>query len=161
VTDNVEGASTPAFLASFGKMVHLFWQFNLANLHTLAAFFVVFTGVLGFVYLICPLRTNVTFVAVFVTVVASFGQLAGSYWQAANGAYNLAHNLQFVSVDQPFGDSQVILIVFKAGGASLFVCCLCAWYIFIAQMLAALDFPFQIPIGDLNTMIKGASQKGL
>jgi uncharacterized protein len=53
--------------------------------------------VLGFIFLICALWTNVAFVAVFVAVVASFGLLSGSYWQAANGAYDLAHNLQVVS----------------------------------------------------------------
>ncbi|KAL8744472.1 MAG: hypothetical protein Q9190_003286 [Brigantiaea leucoxantha] len=26
-------------------------------------------------------------------------------------------------------------------------------------MLASLDFPFQIPVGDLSTMVKGASEK--
>jgi len=118
-------------------------------------------GVLGFVFLVCALWTNVAFVAIFVAVVASFGLLAGSYWQAGNVAYDLAHNLRVVSADQPLRGSQVMLIVFKAGGASLFVCCLCAWYIFVAQMLAALDFPFQISVGDLSTMIKGASPKGL
>jgi len=33
------------------------------------------------------------------------------------------------------------------------------WWIFFAIMLAALDFPFQIPVGDLFTMIKGASER--
>jgi uncharacterized protein len=31
------------------------------------------------------------------------------------------------------------------------------WYIFLAIMLAALDFPFGLPVGDLSTVIKGAS----
>jgi len=33
------------------------------------------------------------------------------------------------------------------------------WWIFAAIMLAALDFPIQIPVGDLSTAIKGYSEK--
>lgn len=33
------------------------------------------------------------------------------------------------------------------------------WWLFAAIMLAALDFPLQIPVGDLSTMIKGASDR--
>ena len=46
-----------------------------------------------------------------------------------------------------------------AGGACAFVTCMAGWYIFFAIMLAALDFPFQIPVGDLSTVIPGASQR--
>ena len=35
--------------------------------------------------------------------------------------------------------------------------CIAGWYIFFAIMLAALDFPFGIPVGDLSTVIMGAS----
>jgi uncharacterized protein len=31
------------------------------------------------------------------------------------------------------------------------------WYVFFAIMLAAIDFPFGLPVGDLSTVIKGAS----
>lgn len=47
----------------------------------------------------------------------------------------------------------------KTAGAFLFVTCASGWWIFLAQMLAALDFPVQIPVGDLSTLIKGASQR--
>lgn len=33
------------------------------------------------------------------------------------------------------------------------------WWIFFAIMLASLDFPFNIPVGDLSHIIKGASAK--
>jgi hypothetical protein len=33
------------------------------------------------------------------------------------------------------------------------------WYLLFAQLLQALDFPFQLPVGDLSTRIKGASDK--
>ena len=33
------------------------------------------------------------------------------------------------------------------------------WWIFFAIMLASLDFPFSLPVGDLSHIIKGASEK--
>jgi hypothetical protein len=30
------------------------------------------------------------------------------------------------------------------------------WWIFFAEMLDALDFPFKIPVGDLSGIIKGS-----
>ncbi len=33
------------------------------------------------------------------------------------------------------------------------------WWIFFAQMLASVDFPFQIPVGDISHIIKGASTR--
>jgi len=33
------------------------------------------------------------------------------------------------------------------------------WYIFFAIMLAVIDFPFGLPVGDLSTVIKGASSR--
>jgi len=112
------------------------------------AFFLVFMGVLCFIYLICSLRTNVVFVVIFFTLVLAFSLLAGAYWQNANGIGNadpsalaLAGRLQ------------------KAAGACVFVTSMAGWWIFFAIMLAALDFPFQIPVGDLSTLIKGASER--
>jgi len=34
------------------------------------------------------------------------------------------------------------------------------WWIFLAITLASVDFPLAIPVGDLSTMIKGASERG-
>jgi succinate-acetate transporter protein len=126
----VAGLATVGFTASFG-------------------FFLVFMGVLCFIYLICSLRTNVVFVVIFFTLVIAFGLLSGAYWQQANAFGNgndaatlaLAHRLQV------------------AAGAFTFVTCMAGWWIFFAIMLAALDFPFQIPVGDLSTLIKGFSEK--
>ena len=33
------------------------------------------------------------------------------------------------------------------------------WYILIAVLFAIVDFPIQIPVGDLSTVIKGKSEK--
>ena len=46
-----------------------------------------------------------------------------------------------------------------AGGAFGFVTSMSGWYIFFAIMLASLDFPFSVPVGDLSHIIRGASEK--
>lgn len=84
-------------------------------------------AILCFVYMICALRTNVCFFMIFFTLFLAFSLLAASFWEANNGNVTRSHNLQV------------------AGGASAFVTTLFGWWIFIAIMLASLDFPFEIP----------------
>lgn len=105
------------------------------------AFFLVFMGLMCLIYLICALRTNLVFLVIFFTLVIAFGLLAGAFWQLANGATQMSTNLQ------------------TAGGAVLFVTCMAGWWIFLAQMLASVDFPFNIPVGDVSHLIRGASEK--
>ena len=47
----------------------------------------------------------------------------------------------------------------QAGGAFAFITALAGWWIFFAIMLASIDFPYAIPVGDLSTLIKGASER--
>jgi succinate-acetate transporter protein len=115
------------------------------------AFFLVFMGVLCLIYLICSLRTNVVFVVIFFTLVLAFGLLAGSFWHNAN-AYG---NTNAAAAADSLALSHRLQV---AAGACTFVTSMAGWWIFAAIMLAALDFPFQIPVGDLSTLIKGASE---
>jgi len=104
-------------------------------------FFQIWMGVLCFIYMICALRTNVVFVIIFASLVPAFGLLTAAYWSLAKGNTASAETYQI------------------AAGACTFVTCVCGWWIFSAIMLASLDFPFQLPVGDLSTVIKGASEK--
>ncbi|KAF2145220.1 uncharacterized protein K452DRAFT_306136 [Aplosporella prunicola CBS 121167] len=94
-----------------------------------------------FLYLILALRTNVVFVLIFLSLVILFTTLTGGYFYTASGDAALAHRL------------------IVTAGASGFVTCACGWWIFFAIMLAALDFPFQLPVGDLSTLIKSGTQR--
>merc|ERR1712137_11169 len=105
------------------------------------AYFLIMMGLLCLVYLICSIRTNLIFFLIFFTLVPAFGLLAGSYLQAANGRAALAAKLA------------------EAAGAFCFVTCLCGWYIFLAIMLASVDFPLDLPLVDLSSVVKGASEK--
>lgn len=98
-------------------------------------------GVLCLVYLVCSLRTNIAFVIIFFTLVLAFGLLTGTYFYNAQGKTALAGRL------------------LVAAGACAFVTCVSGWWIFLGLMLAAVDFPIQLPVGDLSRFIKGASDR--
>jgi len=103
------------------------------------AFFQVYMGVLCFVYLIVALRTNLIFVLIFATLVPAFGCLAQYFFSIGSGNPN-------------------VTLMHAAGGLT-FVTSLLGWYLFIVQLLAAVDFPLNLPVGDLSGFIKGASER--
>ena len=105
------------------------------------AFFLLYMGLICFVYLICAVRTNIVFCLIFATLVPAFCCLAGSFWQSAQGNASLGLRLQ------------------HAGGGLTFVTCLLGWYLFFVQMLAAVDFPLSLPVGDLSRFVKGLSDR--
>ncbi|OCK73966.1 GPR1/FUN34/YaaH-class plasma membrane protein [Lepidopterella palustris CBS 459.81] len=109
--------------------------------HSSFAFFFLAMAMMCLIYLICSLRTNICFVFIFLTLFIAFCCLAGAYWNLSLGKAALASRLQITA------------------GACAFVTSLCGWWIFFSIMLAALDFPFQVPIGDLSHFIKGASER--
>lgn len=100
------------------------------------AFFHVYMGVLCFVYCIVSLRTNIIFFLIFLLLVPAFGCLA---------AFFFTHGASTVYA--------------TAAGALTFIICLLGWYLFFVQLLAAVDFPLNLPVGDLSRFIKGASEK--
>ncbi|KAH6685928.1 hypothetical protein F5X68DRAFT_209524 [Plectosphaerella plurivora] len=107
-------------------------------------FFLLTMGMICLVFMVCSLRTNLVFFIIFLTLIIGFGLLTGAYWALAS---NYAGNAAFANR----------LIV--GGGATFFVTCLAGWWIFFAIMLAVLDFPFAIPVGDLSHIIKPKSQR--
>lgn len=100
------------------------------------AFFQVYMGVLCFVYMVVALRTNIIFFLIFLLLVPAFGCLAAYF----------------------FGHGANAQLAVAAGGLT-FVICLLGWYLFFVQLLAAVDFPLNLPVGDLSRFIKGASEK--
>lgn len=105
------------------------------------AFFQLFMGVLCLIYMICALRTNIVFFLIFFFLVPAFACLAGAYWHVALGNVETATTLQV------------------AAGALTLIADVLGWWIFFAILLASLDFPFQLPVGDLSHYIKGASER--
>ncbi|KAI9893259.1 MAG: hypothetical protein M1814_000387 [Vezdaea aestivalis] len=108
-------------------------------------FFDVFMAVLSFMYLICALRTNIVFVLIFLGLTLDFVFLAAVDFKSAHR--NAAPTTNDVSALQ------------MATGALCFATVIPGWYIFFAQMLASVDFPLSLPVGDLSHIIRGASEK--
>jgi uncharacterized protein len=103
------------------------------------AFFQVYMGVLCFVYLIIALRTNIVFVLIFLLLVPAFACLAQFFFLIGEGTVNLTYQ--------------------HAAGGLTFAVSLLGWYLFLVQLLAAVDFPLNLPVGDLSGLIKGASER--
>jgi len=103
------------------------------------AYFHVYMGLLCFVYMIVAVRTNIIFVSIFLSLVPAFGCLAGFFFKIAEGVVDL--KLQ------------------HAAGGLTFVTCLLGWYLFFVQLLASVDFPLNLPVGDLSRFVKGASER--
>ncbi|KAJ6006661.1 hypothetical protein N7451_004605 [Penicillium sp. IBT 35674x] len=92
---------------------------------------------------IASIRTNVSnqCTECYGLMLAEVGCITGSFFSLAHGNGVYATRLQHV------------------GGGLLFAACLIGFYIFIALVLASVDFPIVIPLGDLSTVIKGARDK--
>jgi len=118
-----EGLMEPGFNASFG-------------------FFLVFMGVLCFLYMILALRTNLVFFLIFLFLVPAFSLLTAAFWHLA---------------EDPVANAAKANKEIIAAGACTFVVDMLGWYIFMAILLASLDFPFQLPVVDLSRFVKGAS----
>ncbi|KAL6694163.1 GPR1/FUN34/yaaH family domain-containing protein [Trichoderma pleuroticola] len=100
-------------------------------------FYAVCMATLSFIFLICSLRTNVVYVIVFICAVIGFGLFGGAAWNIAEGNHTVGKNL------------------IVGTGACFFVACMAGWYLLFAIMMTTVDMPFEIPVGDLSTRIKG------
>ncbi|KAL8704915.1 MAG: hypothetical protein Q9201_001948 [Fulgogasparrea decipioides] len=109
--------------------------------HASFGFFLLFMALMSLIYLICALRTNIVFVTIFFGLFMTFVVLAASYWQIGSGHVAVAAKLQIAS------------------GAFAFLACMAGWWIFFAQMLASVDFPYQIPVGDISHLIRSGTSR--
>ncbi|KAI1050666.1 hypothetical protein LB505_012891 [Fusarium chuoi] len=100
--------------------------------------------ILSIIYLICALRTNFVFVVIFATLVPALLCLLGAFWAWA---------------DDYTGNTLLAQRLCVGAGALLFVTSFAGWYILLAILLAIVDFPIQIPVGDLSSVIRGKSER--
>ncbi|KAJ5098362.1 hypothetical protein N7532_005363 [Penicillium argentinense] len=101
---------------------------------TTYAFLFITMAVLMLIFMICATRTNIVYTLIFLSLLVVFLLLSSAYWQLAEG-------------DASVGDRCV-----KGAGASLFVASLLGFYLLIVQLFEALEFPFQLPVGDLAVL---------
>ncbi|EXJ67633.1 uncharacterized protein A1O5_08979 [Cladophialophora psammophila CBS 110553] len=124
------------------------------------AFFFMVMALVTFFFLIASLRTNVTFVLVFFFIDLAFIMLMATYWTLAEGKTailleNVKRQVNHFRVEYPHKAARVV----GAAGAFVFVFCVFGWYLFFTMILLAVDFPLNLPTGDLSTKIRGASEK--
>ncbi|EAW15000.1 putative plasma membrane ammonium transporter (Ato3) [Aspergillus clavatus NRRL 1] len=104
-------------------------------------FFFVCMTVITFIYMIGSIRTNICLLSTLVMLVIAFGLLAGTHFALSYGNVTLAEKVQM------------------AAGAFSFALCIPVWWIFMTQILEAVDFPISLPVGDLSTVVPGRSQR--
>ncbi|KAK3171241.1 hypothetical protein OEA41_003325 [Lepraria neglecta] len=105
------------------------------------AFYLLAMAFLSFMFAICILRTNICLVIVEWGLTVVFSLLAGTFWNLSAGNAAVAGRCLI------------------AAGAMGFVSAAAGWWILFALVFASVDFPIQLPVGDLSHIIKGASEK--
>ncbi|KAK7419597.1 hypothetical protein QQX98_003188 [Neonectria punicea] len=102
-------------------------------------FWLLAMGLVAVVFFICALRTNVVFALMFFSIIPAFALLTAAFW---------------VQADDYTGTTETAHKLFVGAGATLLVTCAAGWYILLSIMLAIMEFPFQLPVGDLSTVLK-------
>ena len=97
-------------------------------------------GLLSFIFLICSLRTNLIFVLIFTGATLGFLLAAAAFWATAAG--------------MAIGATLLV-----ATGGSFFAAAMLGWYLLAVIMFAEIGFRFPLPVFDLSTTIKGASDR--
>jgi hypothetical protein len=98
-------------------------------------------AILSLIYLICSLRTNLVFVLVFTAATLGFTLAASAFWTLAQGKLVVRGKL------------------LQGTGGAFFAAAMFGWYLLAAIMFAELELPIKLPVIDLSTFIKGASER--
>lgn len=107
--------------------------------------------VLTFLYVLASFRTNITLVITFFFIMMAFFMLMSAYWTAAEGKTAISHDLQIVCVTyNSFITTLLTMPIVQAAGAFVFTFCMSGWYLWFSLIMSALDFPFELPLGDLS-----------
>ncbi|KAJ5113638.1 GPR1/FUN34/yaaH family-domain-containing protein [Penicillium angulare] len=129
-----------------------------AGYHATAGLYYVILAVVTLIYLICSIRTNVCLFLALLFLTVAYDLYAAVHFITALGNEALAAKVEVR--DLQFIYNEYVLIFYsKAAGGCNFILCIPIWYIFVAQMLESIDFPFALPVGDLSEVVLGRNQK--
>ncbi|KAI0028139.1 GPR1/FUN34/yaaH family-domain-containing protein [Vararia minispora EC-137] len=103
------------------------------DFNTGVTFYFIFWSVLCSLYFFASLRTNVGFAVIFLGLIFGFVFLAAAYDRVGYGNLDRARTY------------------FKVAGAFTFVTCVSGWYLAASLLLASVNMPFSLPVGDLST----------
>ncbi|KAF8161950.1 GPR1/FUN34/yaaH family-domain-containing protein [Mycena galopus ATCC 62051] len=99
-------------------------------------FYFTFWSVLCILYFVASVRTNIVFMYMFANLIFAFAFLASAYRQAGLG--NPTMSLTMLKTAGAFGIANV------AGG----------WYLAVVLIFAAVEMPFDLPVGDLSGFLQ-------
>ncbi|KAI0908745.1 GPR1/FUN34/yaaH family-domain-containing protein [Ustulina deusta] len=99
------------------------------------SFFLVGMTLICAVFTVASVRTNVLLFLILLLLVPTFGCLSASSFAVAQDLPTKAKTLQHV------------------GAGLLLAVSFLGWYVFTALVLASVEFPFMLPLGDLSTVI--------
>ncbi|KAI2643647.1 GPR1/FUN34/yaaH family-domain-containing protein [Xylaria nigripes] len=99
------------------------------------AFWLLSMTLLCVVFTIASLRTNVVLFVLLLLLIPCFASITGAYFSISHGLAERAQQLQFVAAG-------LLLAVSFLG-----------WYLFLVEVLDAVDFPIALPVGDLSKVI--------
>lgn len=124
------------------------------------AFYLLAMAFLSLMFAICCLRTNICLAILEWGLTITFSLLAGTFWNLAQGNAVVAGKCLKVSISVLCnGWIRLTVFALQAGGAFGFISAAAGWWILFALTFASVDFPIQLPVGDLSHIIKGASEK--
>jgi succinate-acetate transporter protein len=106
-------------------------------------------------YLICSTRINIVFFGIFFFLDISLFLLTAAFYKASHGDAAAHGRLMVVSI---FALRLLHLLEAdknpKATGACIFIFCILGWYLLFAQLLQSVEFPLNLPVGDLSRFWK-------
>ncbi|KAF2753612.1 GPR1/FUN34/YaaH-class plasma membrane protein [Pseudovirgaria hyperparasitica] len=100
----------------------------------------IFMGIFSLYSTICALRTNVLFVLAFALLTIVFPVFSAAQFYGAQGNFEKLHNYTV------------------AAGAVGFPVIIIGLYLLLVLMLSTVDFPVNLPVGDLSTVIKSGTE---
>ncbi|PFH58838.1 hypothetical protein XA68_13166 [Ophiocordyceps unilateralis] len=108
------------------------------------AWWLMFMAMMSLLFFICALRTNIMLCTIYFCLTWQFALQTGA-------SLILAESFE---ENGPRARSMG-----KGAGALSFVAALAGWYLLVAELLAAVDFPYQLNVGHLSNVVKGKRQK--
>ncbi|KAE9378601.1 hypothetical protein N431DRAFT_450550 [Stipitochalara longipes BDJ] len=131
------------------------------------AFILVFMAVFSFIMLICSARVNVVLVVLIFGVFLGFVLVSAALFIENQAILNAAAAVELSGTDSAVAATMLAsavskrsltLKLVKGGGAAYFAASMMNWYLVLAILLFAVDFPILIGVYDLSTVVPGKSQ---
>lgn len=156
------GPDKPGFPASLGQLTSPRVSITRNADDGCTGFFLLSFSILSFFFLICGLRTNIVIEFLLLTVTLGLCLLTGLLWALADGNLKSAHDCKIVCIrrlDRCRSHLSKLTTTTQGAGACLFACSMSGLYFLLALMLPTVDFPLQLPLGDLSHIVPSMTQK--